>query len=253
MSRFRNRTPAPFLNPLDSGFKQIPFQFTPNSFTENISSGYAEANALNRAHPIIQFTRGESESISFEAQLFASNNTEDVEPLLDLLKKAVRRDEKLKRPPTWILVIGSYVNMKCVVASIGGIKYDPMRSDGTVRSATCDIELRRYEPFDISLTDPNARPTNTFYRVVRSGDLWEHLAGRQYGDPDKGELLRRLNPDQPFPIAGKTILMPDAEKLDDVVISPDSIPLARTVAGVALARDMFTLRNKPLFSAVLKK
>lgn len=253
MSLSKIGSPIPFLVPLDKGFEVIPFQFPPGELTENIASGYAEANALNRAVPIIQFTRGTGESVTFTAKLFSDTFVEDAQVTLDKLKAACRRDSKLGRPPTWVFVWGQTIDVKVVVETIGGIKYGPLQRNGSVKEIDLSITLRRYEPFDVAVTDPDARPTNTFYRVVRNNDLWENLAARHYGDPDKGELLRRLNPSQPVPVVGQTILMPDAEKLDDVVISPDSLPLARTDKGIALARSMFALRATPLYSTVLKK
>lgn len=253
MSLFKQKMWAPVLVPLDPGFNRIPFQFVPEELEEKVDTTWAEASALNREDPILQWSKGNLKSVTFQARLFAETGLDDITPILNKLKAAVQRDSKLKRPPIWTFVWGRVIDIQCVVASVGGIKYDILRSDGTVRGASCQISLHRYEPFDLKVSDPDARNKDTFYRVVREGDLWEHLAGRQYGDPRKGEFLRRLNPDQPTPVVGRTILMPDVEKLFDVVIAPDSLPLARTEAGIKLRREMFSLRARSRVSTILTK
>src|SRR5688572_1473902 len=152
---------VPFLVPLDKGFEAIPFQFPPENFQHNVGSGYAEANSLNREHPILQFTRGQAESVTFDATLFADTFIEDAQTLLDKLLAAARRDPALKRPPTWVFVWGQTIDIKVVVESPGNIRYGPLQRNGTIKQVTCSITLRRYEPFDVEVTDPDARPTNT--------------------------------------------------------------------------------------------
>lgn len=253
MSLFASTAPRPVLVPVDKGYSRIPFQFVAENVTQAFSAGWAEGNAMNRDNPILQFTHGMQKVLSFEARLFAETNVDTIQPLIEKLEASVTRDPKLGRPPIWIFVWGSVFDIQCVVESIGGVRYDNIRPDGTFRGATCSMTLRRYEPFDLEVTDPDARPKDTFYRVVREGDLWEHLAARQYGDALKGELLRRLNPSQPTPVVGKTVLMPDADKFYDVIINPEAAPLARTEDGIALRRTMFAQRAKARVSTVLKK
>jgi hypothetical protein len=99
-----------------------------------------------------------------------------------------------------------------------------MRPDGTLRSAQFTLSLRRYEKFDLVLTDPNARQHDTFYRAVKQGDTWESLAKMRYGDALLGDLLRRLNPGAPFLKVGTTVKLLDPERFRDAVVTPASLP-----------------------------
>lgn len=250
MSQNKHKTPKPLLIPVDRGFTSIPFQFPTNTLVKSVAGSWSESSSMNREDPILQFTRGEQKVITFEAMLFAETSKDDIKTTLDKLEAAVQRDPQLKRPPIWIFTWGSVFQVQCIVASIGGVKYDALRPDGTLRAATCNITLKRYEFFDVERTDPNAPPRNTFYRVAQENDTWETLAARHYGDAQLGELLRRLNPSQPSPTVGSTVLLPDKEKLTNVSISPDSIPLARTEKAIELKRDTFTLRGGARYSTV---
>jgi hypothetical protein len=143
--------------------------------------------------------------------------------------------------------------MQVVVESIGNIRFDPLRSDGTARGVTLAISLKRYEFFGLTLTDPNARPTNTTYVVVRDGDTWESLAHRVYGKPDYGDFLRRMFPATPRQRSETTVALPDEDKFDNLLMAPESFPLARTEGGIAARRTIFDLRNVPKVSTILTK
>lgn len=250
MSLRKNPPPTPVLVPLDPGFQRIPFQFIPGNLTYNVSSGYAEATTLNRDNPVLQFTRGAAKTLSMEVRLFPANNTRDVKPLLDALERACIRDNVLGRPPIWVFTWGTVFDIQVVVESIGDVRYDTLRPDGTLGGATLALALKRYESYDLQLTDPDARPKDTFYRQAREGETWEMLAARHYKQPLWGEHLRRLNPGLEMPALGSTVLLPDANKLRGIPITPQSIPLARTEAGLAFRRDLFQTRGARRISSI---
>lgn len=251
MSFLKASPPVPVLVPMDPGFKRIPFQFIPGGLTYNVASNYAETSTLNRDNPILQFTRGALKTISLEVRLFAETSTRDVKPLLDELERACLRDPTLARPPIWVFVWGSVFDIQVVVESIGDVRYDTLRPDGTVHGVTLALSLKRYEAYDLKLTDPDARPKDTFYRQARQGETWESLAGRHYREPLWGEHLRRLNPGLEAPVLGSTVLLPDADKLRGTPITPQSFPLARTEAGIAFRRGLFAIRGRSKVSTIL--
>ena len=113
-----------------------------------------------------------------------------------------------------------------------------------LRAARMSVVLRHYEPFVVEVTDPNARTTNTFYHIVQEGDTWEHLARKYYGDPLKGDLLRRLNPAQLFLEVGQTAVILKPERFRGLAPSPGAIPLARTVAGNRYRASVFDARRR---------
>jgi hypothetical protein len=246
--------PRPVLIPVDPGYSIIVFQFVPTGLQEAWGSAFASASALGMPNPVLQFTRGEQKTVTFEARLFADNADVSVDVLLQRLKSAAQTDPLLRRPPIWVFSWGRQFDYQVVVESIGGIKYDTLRQDGSLRGVSLQITLKRYESFAPFVgSDPDAREHNTFYRAVQEGDLWETLAERQYGDPLLGEFVRRQNPSQPTPSLGTTVALPDREKIQDIPLAPDSIPLARTADGIAARRTIFNLRNVKKVSTILTK
>lgn len=247
-----NFSPAKLVR-LDQGEPSIiEFQFQPESFSRTISSNYASGSSMNRAHPIIQFTNGELEEISFSAQWYSRHKNEDIQPYMDAMAAACRRDPNLGRPPIWAFLWGIPLADQVVVKSIAPINIESMKPDGSLRHISFSLTLLRYEQYDIQLTDPNERPHDTFYIVVQTGDTWESLAARQYGDALKGDLLRRLNPARPFLVVGERVKLLDADRFDDVIVTPDSPPLQRTAEGIRVLQNLYVSRSASKVSLVVK-
>lgn len=254
MSFTKNILPVPVLWPMDgvagllSGFLPIRFQFIPDSFTRNIGSDYAEASSLNRDHPILQFTKGQLESFSFEAKLFSQSVFQEVNTLLALLIRATRRDETLKRPPLWMFIWGSAVQETVVIKSLGGIKYGPLRPDGLIRDVTLSIELARYEPFDVNLTDINKQDTSLLRKVMKAATTWEAVALATYGQAILGAVLSQRQ-GQATPVGGQTVALPSKSEMARATLQPKSPPLQRTEDGIAAVATLFKTRNAKVKSS----
>ena len=255
MSIAKANAPVPVLTPLDEGYSRIVFQFVPSGegLTEAVGSTFSEAYSLGRINPILQFTKGVAAVFSFEARLYGEKETDDVLSIVQQLKAATISDPVLSRPPLWSFSYGAVIQEQVVIESLGGIRYGTLRNDGMPRSVTLSISLRRYEPYSLQLTDPNARPHDTYYTFVRDGDTWEHLAKRQYRDASLGDLVRRLNPSLVLPPAGTAVALPDKDNIQYVPITPDNHVLARTNLAIAARRDLFKARGATRVSTVLTK
>jgi hypothetical protein len=255
--------PKPKLVLLDNSDRQgdrsslpdvIEFKFQPTDFTMDIGSAWAASTGMNRALPIIQFSHGEQQGFAFTMRLFGEHNDDDVQAQFDLIKSTCLKDEDLRRPPRWQFVWGQFVDETVVVKTVGGIKVDDLRPDGTLRGATFSIQLLVYRSVDVALVAED-RPSDTFYSVTKRGDTWEDIALREYDEPAYGDVLRQSNAGLPFPgqTPGKIVKLPKLENIRTVIIEPTSIPLARTAAGLALRRDMYAKRSVSRQSAILKK
>lgn len=257
MSVLRNSPPLPELRPLqaerNAGFPTIRFQFPPESYQEDHSGNWASATSLGRDKPILHFASGEQESFSFEAKLYARHEGESIEDLLDVLKRAPKRDSTLGRPPRWEFVWGSILHETVIVKSVGNIRFDEIRSDGSIRGASLQIELWNFVPNDVELTSPGTPPPSTFYVITKTNDSWEDLALREYRDPRLGDLLRRRNPSLMFPGAtpGKIVKLIPEDQLRLDAIEPYSGPLQRTPDGLALRQQVHESRARSRESVVL--
>jgi hypothetical protein len=244
--------PTPILIRRDPGNpRRIPFQFIPQEgTTETVSASWAEASTLGRQHPIQQWTKGEQQTLSFEARFFSRHLLENIDEMVESLKRAVQLDPDLGRPPLFDFVWGSFHDV-VVVSSVGGLHRAALHPDGSLRDATLAITLRHYEKFDLVLSNPDAKPTNTFYITVREGDSWESLARKLYRKPILGELVRRENPDKPFLQTGQLVTMPDSKNVKGLIVTPRSIPLERTAEGISLRISMFKRRHRTKASTVV--
>jgi len=251
-------SPLPQLIPdkrANPGLATIQFQFQPQGLAINEGAAWTAANAQGRDHPILQFARGQQTMITFEAKLFAETITDNIDDKITAMRNSSKQLAPFGRPPVWTFVWGSIINETVVVESVGNIRYDAIRQDGSARGVLFAITLLKYVPFDIALTDPNAPLGGTFFTRARHGDLWEDVALREYNDPLMGDLLRRRNPDlaEPGDVPGRVLSLPPASTLRLEAIEPLSIPLRRTSAGLALRQGVYELRGATRPSAIVRQ
>jgi hypothetical protein len=263
MTRITNQPPNPKLVLLDTSPRQgarsalpneIQFKFQPTDFNIDVGAAWASSTGMNRPMPILQYSHGEQQTFTFGMKLFADNTDQSIQDMYDALKLSVQKDEDLKRPPRWQFIWGQFIDETVVVKSIGGVKVNQLSPDGTLRDVDTAIALLVYRSVDVALVAED-RPTDTFFAVTKSGDLWEDLALREYDEPAYGDILRQSNPAIPFPgrTVGKIIKLPKVENIRSLPIEPSSIPLVRTSAGLALRRDVYAARSVSRESVVLKK
>jgi hypothetical protein len=180
--------------------KDVVGQFVPQSVRKDVSGDIAVAGSVNRDYPILQWTAGELEVVTFTAKLWAKDSEDmTVEQRLLALENLVRRASDLGRPPICAFSWGGLgtLNLECLVKTIGGVTYDEVREDGTLRGVTLEITLQRYEEVTLVATDPSKPETYTRVRRAKKGDTYESVALWEYSDPELGILLRQLNPRRP--------------------------------------------------------
>jgi|GEM_PF-5513214 len=180
-------------------------QFVPQSVTKEVSANYAEVPTLGRQNPIMQWLNGVTETLTFTARLWANNADESIEERVEKLENLVKRQADLPkegkrpkgRPPVCEFQWGSDRSLKfeyCFVTSLGGVTYDELRPDGSLRGATMSITIKRYDPVTLTVTDPTVPESQTRIRLAKKGDTYESIALDEYGNPELGIPLRQLNP-----------------------------------------------------------
>lgn len=193
-------------------------QFVPQDVTKTVAGRVEAGESVNRDHPILQWVSGEVEEVTFRAKLWAADSEDNaVEERLARLEALCRRNSDLGRPPVCGFSYGvlGTLQMDCLVRSIGGVVYDEVREDGTLRGVSLQITLLRYEAPDWTVTDPSVPERFTRVRPSRRGDTYETVAAEEYGDALLGVLLRQLNPRTPgMPLA-------DLRRGDGVHVFPE--------------------------------
>jgi len=237
---------------LDGG-DEFEGEYPAISVGEEVSTSFSEVFALSREDPITQWTHGQSRQVRIEVRLFAKHSQDNIDDRLKQLKDLIKPDADLGRPHIFRFVWGTVVNERVVVEGIGGIKYDSLRNDGSLRGAVLSITMRRYTSFDIELSDPNAPPVGTRYYRAASGETYEHVSSSIYLNPHLGDLLRRRHPYQAILTEGELVICPDPRDLRYDRVEPYSIPLVRTEAFVTLRQQAFNRLNRDYISHSIRR
>ncbi len=237
---------------LDSGAEYIA-QFPGQDVTSDEGTSYSESWSLGREDPILQWTHGNSKTVSLRARLWAESSKATIERHLEALRDTIKPDPELGRPHVYRLVHGTAVNARCVVDSLGSVSFDSLRNDGSPRGATLTITFRKYEPFDIELSDPNAPPTSTRYYRLAEGETFEHASDSIYGNANLGDLIRRRNPLIDSDQTNQLVVAPEAQDIRRERLEPYSIPLVRTEDFLRIRLFMFNrFSDKTYVAKVLK-
>lgn len=248
------------LSDLDRG-EDIVGQFVPQSLTKEVSADIGQVSSLNRDYPILQWLKGEVETITFRAKLFATDSFDATpDERYVRLESLVRRNSDLKRPPICSFSWGSVgsLNVECLVRSIGGVVWDEIRDDGTTRGVSMNVTLLRYEEVEFEATDPTKPESFTRIRRARRGDTYESIFRDEYGAPELGILARQLNPRTPG------MDLADLSPNDKVHVYPEdyllSLPItpefhafktgAGNEAAEARRREIFDARADDKFTTI---
>jgi hypothetical protein len=245
---------------LDDG-TYIEGQFRPTGLTENISAQYAEQATLGHSQPVLQFIRGELETISFQAKCWAYSQGLlgtpagkfdfcDIEEQVDAIKAMPRIDPDLGRPHVWVLTVGESFQQQVVCRSVGGIRYDMMRpaQGGSLRGVLFQMDLLRYVPVGASV-----EPAESLIYRAKTGDYYEAIAASIYGKAILGEALRRRNPEYRTLSEGTPIHVPPRRSLERETraLKPQTIALADNASVRALTQDTLDVHAGPYVSITL--
>jgi len=185
---------------LDRG-KRITGQFTPQQVTQNIGAQIPEAGGFSRPSPVIQWAGGQLRTLSLNVRLF-SEHKEDHTAAVKLAALEQLVDEyhrETNRPPLVAFFWGVAFpdGIPCMVESLGGVTYDEIRPDGTLRGITLSMTLKKWSAY-IFEQAPLPGLEQTPVHIAKHGETYEMIAKRHYGDPMIGVLLRQLNPRAPM-------------------------------------------------------
>lgn len=213
---------------------RISGQFIAQDMSHDISSNIVEGGGFSRTDPIIQWIGGKLETVSFAARLFSEHSRDfTATNKLEEIKLLTKAHPPFNRPPLTRFFWGNVIpqGMLCFVDSIGGIKYDEIRQDGSIHGLTLGLTLKKFTEFRVE-RNVVSQMEQTPVHVVRSGETYEMVAQRHYGDALLGVLLRRINPRYPMEewaprgvsdlAANEVIKLYSQSELDDEKILPES-------------------------------
>jgi hypothetical protein len=236
---------------------RISGQFTPQDVSHQIGSSVPEAGGFARANPLVQWVGGKIETLSFQARLFSEHRDDySAENKLEILKFLCKPIAPLGRPPLTRFFWGRALpgGMQCLVEDLGGISYDEIRLDGSIRGVTLNITIKKFTDFRverISLSPAERTP----HHVVKHGETYEMIAYRKWGDPMLGVPLRIQNQRYPMVesapkgiadlVAGEVIKLFPRKDLESTPAKPQSHILDEdNMLSADNRRYFFTQRSK---------
>ncbi len=169
--------------------------FNPEKYSLSKSSTFQERQIPGLESPLIQYSHGQSQSLTIELMLdtYMDGNNESVnDKYIDFLEKLVSIDGDLHGAPPCKIVWGE-------LDFVGVLKelkkdYTLFLKDGTPVRARVTLTLNEYIPVDIQVqSTPRSSPDRRKLFQVKEGDsLWQ-MANKAYGKPGLWRILADAN------------------------------------------------------------
>jgi nucleoid-associated protein YgaU len=199
---------------------EINVKFNPSEYSLVRNMNYAETPIPGLANPVIQFVRGETQTLSLELYLDGSDRVPDIagttaataaatstsaggstsptavyrgiEADLALLRLMVMIDASLHAPPIVEFAWGNLA-FRGVVANYTE-KFQMLDENGYALRARVTLSLKRYEPPLLqSRALSRQSPDRTKTRVVREGERLDAIAVDEYGDAGRWPVIAAAN------------------------------------------------------------
>jgi nucleoid-associated protein YgaU len=176
----------------------IQVQFNPTEYGIDRGAAFAELQVPGLRTPLLQFVRGEAQTLNLELFLDGTDKRADTKPgetvegRLAALRKFVEIDAELHAPPV-CLFQWRQVRFYGVVISFKE-KYQLFDESGKVLRARVTLSLKSYEAVEVQLREMGLKsPDRTRVRVVREGETLAAIAAEVYGNPRLWRTLAEVN------------------------------------------------------------
>lgn len=187
----------------------VEVMFNPTDYGIDWGANYAELDVPGLKTPILQFVRGEAQTLTLALFLDGSDARRPVKDALKALRQFVCIDGELHSPPVCRFEWGD-VRFQGVVTSLKE-KFSLFDASGNVVRATVTLSLKSYEAVEVQIRDmKRSSPDRTRVRSVREGETLAQLADEAYGEPRLWRVIATANDlDRPrFLTPGLTLRVP---------------------------------------------
>lgn len=186
----------------------ISLRFNPTSYRLQKANEFAEIAIPGLETPPIQYIRGGSEKLGFEALFDTTDTLKSVfEEYVEKVEGLARINSDLHAPPIvefeWETTI-----FRGVVSNLS-TTYSLFSQQGVPLRAEMSLELTRYRPVEVQVNDPPRNSPDVEKSVtLRRGDRLDQLASGLYQDPALWrELARRNGIHDPRKVPPGTLLL----------------------------------------------
>jgi len=211
---------AEFVRLDEQGYAEFPslqVQFNPTEFTLTKSVNTAEIGIPGLDAPVLQFVRGQSETMTLDLFFdstengMAGDNVVSVTEQTDLFYQMIKIDQMRHAPPVLRFTWGAKSNFPG--AHMNGRWYSQNRSDGftcivenvrqrftlfspegTPLQATLTVSLKEYKTVEQQVKELGLQsPDRTHSYVVQRGDTLSRIASRHYNDASQWRAIAENN------------------------------------------------------------
>lgn len=172
---------------------QIPLCFNPTELVFGKQTTFAEIGIPGLTSPPVQFVRGASEKLTFDAIVDTSDDMSDVRvKYVNAVRKLMNVHGKIHAPPVVKFVWDDF-SFTGVLESLG-VTYTLFSDTGKPVRAKLAIALKEYTTIEeqVELANKQSPDVEKAYVVQRS-DTLSGIAEKAYGDPAPWRLIASAN------------------------------------------------------------
>lgn len=189
-----SRLEKAFIQVLDAQLKikdTVPVLFNPTEYSMEKSNEFASINIPGLESPLLQFSRGNLETLSMDLFFDSYEENKDVREYTSKVTDLMKIDPAIHAPPVLKFVWGSPI-FTCVLARATK-KFTLFSPKGIPLRATLSVTFNEYKT-EISLKEKPLESSDRtkIYRLIEGDSLWS-IAAREYGDPDLWRAIANHN------------------------------------------------------------
>jgi hypothetical protein len=190
----------------------ISVNFNPTEFTLNKGAQIAEISIPGLDSPILQFVRGQTETLSLDlffdtTEFGMDDNAKPVTDLTDEFYQLVKIQGKTHAPPVCFFSWGHIfpgkipyqsgsqqrLGFKCLVESVRQ-RYTLFSPQGVPLRATLTVALKEYKTLAEQINELNkTSPDHSHAHVVQSGETLSQISYALYNDPAQWRAIADQN------------------------------------------------------------
>jgi hypothetical protein len=171
----------------------IPLRFNPTSYQLRKANNFSEIDIPGLETPPIQYVRGGSETLSFDALFDTSDSQKNVrDEYVGKVAALMRINSELHAPPIVQFIWESEIFQG--VLSDMSVSYVLFTPEGVPMRAEVSLTFTAYRPVEVQIAErPRNSPDVEKSVTLRRGDRLDQIAAGIYQDPGRWREIARLN------------------------------------------------------------